>query len=294
MYFRLKVFQSVAHNKSFTKASKDLMISQPAISKHIHELELKFNTPLFERRGGVVIITNAGRLLLTHAEKIIAAHRQLEFEMNLLTDSHSGELKIGASTTIAQYVLPPLLADFIKKFPNINVSLINGNSREIENALYEGTINLGMVEGNIHDPSLHYQPFMDDELVVVTNINSPYAKYDELTLNEMVKLPLVLRENGSGTLDVFKSALESHNIKLSELNILLQLGSTESIKLFLETSDCLGIISIRGVARELYANKLKVIDIKELEVNRKFSFVRLQGSSSGLEENFMQFTTNKL
>lgn len=292
MDFRLKVFQSVARNESFTKASKDLLISQPAISKHIHELELRFNTPLFKRKNGGISITDAGKLLLTHTDKIMDDYRQMEFEMNILTDVFSGELKIGASTTISQYILPPVLADFIKKFPNIKVSLINGNSRDIENALRTGEIKLGMVEGDYHDSSLHYESFMDDELVVVTNVNSSYAKYDELSINEIIKLPLVLRENGSGTLDVFKSAIEKHNSKLSDLNILIQLGSTESIKLFLENSNSIGIISIRGVAKELYSNKLKVIEIKDFKMSREFSFVRTQGTNGGLEEKFILFSSN--
>ena len=237
MDFRLKVFHSVACNLSFTKASRELYISQPAISKHIHELEVQYKTPLFERVGSRIKLTRAGELLLSHTNLLLSAYRQLDFEMNLLTNNFSGELRLGASTTISQYVLPPILSSFIKKFPDIRVSLLNGNSRNIEQALWEGKITLGMVEGSTRQNTLHYSPFMKDELVVVTHTGSKFAHFDELTLEQLRSLPLVLRENGSGTLEVLETALTTHQIKLSQLNVLMQLGSTESIKLFLENSE---------------------------------------------------------
>ncbi|MEG1905516.1 MAG: LysR family transcriptional regulator, partial [Bacteroidales bacterium] len=180
--FRLKVFQSVAYNLSFTKASKELYISQPAISKHIQELEQEYKMPLFERMGNKIALTHAGTLLLTHTESILKAYRQLDFEMNLLNEVYAGELRLGASTTIAQYVLPPVLATFIRKFPNIKISLFNGNTRDIEQALTDHRIDLGMVEGNNRLSNLRYTPFLRDELVVVTHAESSLAQYDEISL----------------------------------------------------------------------------------------------------------------
>lgn len=290
MDFRLRVFMSVAQNKSFTKASKELFISQPAITKHIQELELQYKTPLFERTKNRILLTKAGELLMLHASELCRRYRQLDFEMNMLTNHLTGTLNFGASTTISQYLLPPILASFILKFPDIKISLLNGNSREIEQALADGKITLGMVEGNSHQNSMRYTPFMKDELVVVTHIGSTLAKYDEISLDQLCSFPLVLRENGSGTLDVFESVLLHHHIKLSSLNILIQLGSTESIKLFLENSNCLGVVSIRAVSREIASGKLKIIDVAGFCAERMFSFVELQGQSGGLEESFTCFT----
>lgn len=289
MDFRLKVFYSVATNLSFTKASKELFISQPAISKHIHELEVQYKTPLFNRSGSRIVLTAAGELLLSHTNSLLAAYRRLDFEMNLLTNNISGELRLGASTTIAQYVLPPILSSFISKFPGVHISLLNGNSHDMEKALHEGKITLALVEGSARQSSLHYTAFMKDELVVVTHTGSRLAHYDELTLEQLCSLPLVLRENGSGTLAVLESALASHQIKLSQLNVLMQLGSTEGIKLFLENSDALAIVSVRAVTRELTSGLLKVIDITDFSAERMFMFVQLQGQSGGLEENFMRY-----
>lgn len=290
MDFRLKAFHSVATNLSFTKASKELFISQPAISKHIHELEVQYKTPLFDRSGNRIALTRAGELLLSHTQALLSAYRQMDFEMNLLTNNFSGELRLGASTTIAQYVLPPILSSFIRKFPEIRVSLMNGNSHDIEHALREGKITLGLVEGNSRQTVFHYIPFMKDELVLVTHTASALACYDELTLEQLCNLPLVLRENGSGTLEVLESTLAEHQVKISQLNVLMQLGSTESIKLFLENSDTLGFVSVRAVTRELMAGQLKVIDITDFEAQRMFSFAQLQGHTGGLEESFIRYT----
>ena len=213
--FRLKVFQSVAKNLSFTKASQELFVSQPAITKHIQELETCYQTRLFDRQGSKISLTEAGELLLKHSEKILDDYKQLEYEMHLLHDEYIGELKLGASTTIAQYVLPPLLANFITKFPQINLSLINGNSRGVEVALQEHRIDLGLVEGIFRLPNLKYTAFLQDELVAVVHMRSKLAVADEILPEELPNIPLVLRERGSGTLDVFERALLQYNLKLS-------------------------------------------------------------------------------
>lgn len=287
--FRLKAFQSVANNLSFTKASQELFISQPAITKHIQELETAYQTRLFDRQGSKISLTESGKLLLEHCERILEDYKRLEYEMHLLHNEYIGELKLGASTTIAQYVLPAMLGSFIGKFPQVNMSLMNGNSREIEVALQEHRIDLGLVEGIFRLPNLKYTTFLADELVAVIRTNSKLVVREEITPEELLTLPLVLRERGSGTLDVFERALQRHNIKLSSLKVLMYLGSTESIKLFLEHTDCLGIVSVRSIKRELYSGQLRVIEIKEMPMQREFNFALPQGQESGLAQVFMQF-----
>ena len=286
--FRLKVFRSVAKNLSFTKASQELFVSQPAITKHIQELEAAYQTRLFDRQGSRISLTESGNLLLEHCERILEDYKRLEYEMHLLHNEYTGGLKLGASTTIAQYVLPPLLASFIGKFPQVSLSLLNGNS-EIEAALQEHRIDLGFVEGVFRLPNIRYTTFLEDELVAVVRTGSKLAVGEEITPDELFHLPLVLRERGSGTLDVFERALQQHNIKLSSLQVLMYLGSTESIKLFLEHTDCLGIVSVRSITRELYSGQLRVVEIKGMPMLRDFSFAQPQGQESGLAQVFMQF-----
>ena len=290
--FRLKVFQSEAKNLSFTKASQELFVSQPAITKHIQELESTYQARLFDRQGSKISLTEAGKLLWEHCGRILEDYKRLEYEMHLLHNEYTGELRLGASTTIAQYVLPPLLASFIKKFLQVNLSLMNGNSREIEAALQEHRIDLGLVEGVFRLPNLKYTTFLEDELVAVTRTGSKLQVGEEITPEELLRIPLVLRERGSGTLDVFEKALQQHNIKLSSLQVLMYLGSTESIKLFLEHTDCMGIVSIRSITRELYAGQLRVVEIKDMVMLRDFSFAQPQGQESGLSQVFMQFAAH--
>ena len=287
--FRLKVFLSVAKNLSFTKASQELFVSQPAITKHIQELETCYQVRLFDRQGNKISLTEAGKLLQEHSEKILEDYKRLEYEMHLLHNEYIGDLKLGASTTISQYVLPPLLANFIAKFPQVNLSLLNGNSREIEAALQEHRIDLGLVEGICRLPNLRYTTFLQDELVAVVHTGSKLSLPDEITPEDLSRIPLVLRERGSGTLDVFERALSEHNMKLSSLNVLLYLGSTESIKLFLEHTDCIGIVSIRSVYKELVAGNFRVVEIKGMPMQREFNFVQLQGQEGGLSQAFIRF-----
>lgn len=292
--FRLKVFYSVAKNLSFTKASQELFVSQPAITKHIRELESLYGVRLFDRQGNKISLTGAGELLLEHCERILAEYRKLEYDMHLLQQEYAGQLRLGASTTIAQYVLPPVLARFTEKFPKMDLTLMDSNSRNIERALQEHTIDLGMVEGVFRLPDLKYEPFLCDELVPVVCADSSLAVHDELSMEEFCRVPLVLRERGSGTLDAIETALAEHNLKLSAMNVRLHLGSTESIKSFLKYSNAMGIVSIQAIEEELKEGIFKVVDVEGLQVKRHFCFVKPQGQEESAATHFMHFLRNYL
>lgn len=285
--FRLTVFLSVVKNKSFTKASNELHISQPAISQNIKEIEKLYNVRLFERNRNTISLTPQGEIFLNFAIEIHNKYQELEFEINLTNQQSQGTLTIGASTTISQYVLPPIMAKFMKRFPAIELSLISGNSDQIEQAVYNREVDFGLIEGFGHKKEFSYSLFAKDELVLIT---SPKNKSkEEITLEELKFLPLILRENGSGTLAVIQNILKNHNIKLSDLNILMQLGSSESIKRLIELNNSYAIISIAAILDELKENKLKIIDIKDLSINREFSSIFLSGVRNKLAEKFLQF-----
>ena len=292
--FRLKVFQSVARNLSFTKAAQEMMLSQPAITRHIHELESQYQMRLFDRQGSRISLTEAGSLLLDHSERILDAYKKMEYEIGMLRGDYSGELRLGASTTVEQYVVPLFLGEFIRKFPKITVSLLNGNSRFIETALQENRIDLGIVEGIVRLPQLKYTSALDDELVAVVDAHGELASLpDEISLDCLAEIPLVLREQGSGTLDVIERSLLEHNIHLSQLNVMMYLGSTESIKRFCLRNKCMGIVSVRSVTEELMNGSLRVVDVPEMPMKREFSFVQCQGKESGLADLFMQFALSR-
>ena len=287
--FRLKAFYSVARNLSFTKASQELFVSQPAVTRHIRELESLYQVRLFDRKGNSISLTEAGRVMMEHCERILAEYRRLEYDMHQLNHEYAGELRLGASTTISRYVLPSVLARFTERYPEIRVSLIDMNSRHIEKALQENRIDVGMVEGVFRLPNLHYEPFLCDELVPVVSVSDRWAACEELSLDEFIRVPLVLRERGSGTLDTIEMVLSEKGLKLSSLNVRMYLGSTESIKSFLRYSGCMGIVSVFAVDRELRAGEFKVVEVDGLQFRRHFCFVTAQGQEADVALHFMRF-----
>lgn len=288
--FRLQVFYTVARRLNFTKASAELFISQPAVTKHIKELEEQFKVTLLERSGNKkIMLTPAGELLLQYAEQLAAIYNELDFDMNLLSSKHAGGLRIGGSNTVAQYVIPPVLARFHGKFKDVQVSLVPGNTEQVEQALLNKEIDLGIVEGIHRNPQLKYQEFLNDELVLVCSSANMMITKDSIKPEELISLPLLMREAGSGTLDVITHALKPFKIKLSDLKIEMRLGGTESIKSYLLHSKCFAFVSVQSVLKELKYNELRIIDIKNLTIERPFYFILPHGQPSSLAEIFMRF-----
>ena len=292
MDFRLKVFYTVASRLSFTKAATELFITQPAISKHIQELEEQYKIKLFDRNGSKISLTNAGEVLLKHTNNIFEIYREIDFDMSSLINEHTGLLRIGASTTISQYILPPLLARFHQKMENIKVNLLNGNSEQIENALLNKEIEIGIVEGQSKKKSIKYTQFLKDELVLVCKSSHALVNKDEFTAADLKKMNFLVREQGSGTLEVIGYALKSLELKFSDLNIEMQLGSTESIKSYLLNSDCVAFMSIHAIEKELKNNELTILDVKNLSIERYFYIISLQGKNDSLSDLFIKIISS--
>lgn len=287
--FRLKVFNTVARRLSFTKAAEELHITQPAVTKHIKELENQFDLALFDRRGNKVQLSPAGEVLLKHTEEIKEIYRQIEFDLNQLNQTFKGVLHIGSSTSITQYILPPLLARFHKIHQEVKVELFSGNSEQIEQALLDKKIEVGVIEGKSKRREIHYTPFLKDEIVLVCSSKNTLAKKDEILPEELKKIPLLLREPGSGTLEVTADALKQKGIGLAELQVEMQLGSTEAIKSYLQHSDCMAFVSLHAILKELESGILKIIEIKKLPIHRDFYFITPQGPEGGLPSLIIQF-----
>lgn len=288
MDFRLKVFFTVANRLSFTKAAKELFITQPAVSKHIQELEEQYKIKFFERNGSKISLTNAGELLLKHTKNIFEVYREIDFDMSALINQQRGLLRLGASTTISQYIIPPVLARFHQKLKEIKVNLLNGNTEQIENALLNKEIEIGIVEGQSKNQSIKYTEFLKDELVLVCNSKNPLINKEQLSQEDLKSMRFVMREQGSGTLEVIEYALRPFDINLSQLTIEMQLGSTESIKSYLMNSDCVAFISLHAIEKELKNNELVILDIDDLVIERFFYIITLQGKADALSELFMK------
>ena len=188
--FRLRVFVTAARTLSFSKCAAALNITQPAVSRHIGELEARYGMPLFVRGTSGVALTKAGGLLLQHAEGLLSAYQKMDYDMELLSQTSRGRLSIGASTTIAMYLLPPVLAAFMERSGGVEVSMLSGNSENVEQWLRDGTVDIGFVENASRRPWLHYEPLMADELVLVAGTQGRYGSLESVTPDELRGLPL--------------------------------------------------------------------------------------------------------
>ena len=294
---RHEIFIEVATNLSFSKASEVLFISQPAISKHIKALEAFYKTTLFERKGNAIQLSKGGTLLLSRLKEAKKIQNQLEFELSVLNDQlkAKGQLKLGASTTVALYIIPKILSAFHQKYPEIKISLLNRNTDTIIKALADQDIDIGIVEGKKKNSAILYQPFATDEVIAVCSAKSPIAKKRSLTVPEIKNYRVVLREQGSGTLAALKYNLEKNGVKLSELNVNVRLAGTEALKNFLREDNCLGFLPKGSVTRDLENGELVTVKIENFQIVRNFFFIQRHGTDNNeLNKAFIRFCKNEV
>lgn len=295
--FRLKVFQAVAVKLNFTSAAEALFITQPAVTLQIKKLEEELGVKLFNRAGGKVKLTAAGEILLGYAGRIDDLYDELETALGAVVGEERGKLSIGASTTIAQYVLPRLIGKFLALYPKIDFSMISANTENIIGALDKEKISLGFVEGPTGRADLKVERFIEDEIVVIVAANHEWAAGDppKISLCELAGMPLILRESGSGTRRVVEDALKKGGLKLSALNIVMELDSTEAIKSAVETDLGIGFVSRWGLKHEIELGSLKIVRVDNLEIKRQFQFIyprspRLDSTA----ESFYRFARRQL
>lgn len=291
--FRLMVVYTVAQKLSFTKASQELNISQPAVTKHVREMEHQLQCRLFVRKGNAIARTSQGDIFLSYAEKIIRLSKQMESEIGLVSHSGLGNISIGASTTVAQTIIPRLLALFKKRYPKIELTFVQANTDVVSSYILDQSIDIAIVEGVGHIQQINYSPYVKDEMVLVTRAGGKYAKLAEVSKKQLCQIPLVLREAGSGSLDVIRKALSEIGLTLKDLNVEIQLESSIAIKQYLLYSETAAFLSIQSVVNELKYNELTVLDIKGLEIYRDFQFAHLHGQVSAMGELFMRFCRNQ-
>ena len=293
--FKHKVFLEVARNLSFTKAAAALFISQPAVTRHIKQLEDAYQVNLFERKGGKIALTEQGSTLISALQKAKEIERQLTHDFGIQQNAKStkGELKLGASTTVALYIAPPVLAAFRKKFPMVRISLFNRNSEGVLDALLNHEIDLGIIEGKKKMAQVHSSHFLSDEVIPVCAPHSPIVSLKRITPKNIVDLPIALRERGSGTLEAIKNALQEHGIKISDFKNIIRLGGTEALKNFLLADECLGFLPHRSVLKELRDGSLVRVNIEKLAITRQFYFIQRHGEEGlNLSTSFIQLAKN--
>ena len=287
--FRLTVFCSVAHNMSFTKAAHELGITQPAVSHHIQELEHELGMSLFDRQASGVQLTEAGSLLLHHAYKILECYRQLDFDIRLHGRGHGGVLRLGATTTIAQYILPSCMASFVSKYKNIKVSLIEGSSVEIEEAVAEGRIDLGMVEQPSRRQSLRYTPFMQDELLLVASARGNRVLHNVVTIDQLVALPLVLGDETTDSYKAVEQFFAMRQVPVSRLNVEMRINGNEAVKRYIAHADCMAFVSEQAFRHDAHVAEYKVVEIEGGRLVRQCSYVRDKVATKDVVRDFIDY-----
>ncbi len=270
----LKVFQSVAKCLSFTKAAESLHMTQPAVTFQVRQLEEHFNTRLFDRAHNKVTLTPTGEKVAEFADKIFGIYAEMESSVRELTGEISGALTIGASTTIAEYMLPALLGEFKTRHPEISLRLKVSNTEGIVAMVEDNVIDLGVVEAPVANRNLIVEVCHEDDLVVVASPDHELVKRGLMVKPEDIKLyPFVSREEGSGTREVILQYLIQEGINPHDLDICLELGSPEALKGAVEAGLGISIISRSTISKELKLNTLVALQL-DPPLSRPFSFVR--------------------
>lgn len=287
MKTKLHIFKVVAKHLSFTKAAEQLHISQPAISKAIKNLEQEYKTTFFVRKRNSIDLTVEGKSFLIYVNKILAVYSEMDEQFLYKNDLFPKLINFGVSTTLSNYVIPKVIAKFRMQFPQTKLNIISDNSENIENIILNEEIDFGITEGNFSNPKLHFEKFIKDEIVLVTSVGNTSFKKGNIDIETLQQIPLIEREIGSGTRDIIDAFLVDH--KIPKLNGVVTLNSTEAIKNYLYNSNDYAFLSINAIKDDLINNKLKIIDLKDLSIERWFYFVKRTGYLSSTLENFKKF-----
>ena len=276
--FRLVVFRSVAEHLSFRKAAEELYLTQPAVSLQIKALEDDLAVKLFDRTGSHVRLTAPGEVLLRHARSLHAQLMAAEAEIAAAVGDRGGHLALGASTTIAQYVLPRLLGEFRRLHPRVSMRLMSGNTEQIVRALEKGKISLGLIEGPARSREVKTQPFLLDDLVLIVPVSRDWPEAASIPVTELPSLPLVMREQGSGSRHVVETALESRGVRRGTLRVVISLDSTEAIKSAVEAGLGAGFVSRSALTMDARLGPaFRLVEIEGLPIQRELLIATHRG-----------------
>lgn len=273
---QLKSFHEVARSGSFSKAAENLNITQPALSRQIVILEKAVGMNLFNRHNRGVNLTDAGRRLYEYAEDVLKLLDKASKTLREMQNLESGQLKIGASTTIGNYLLPTWIAKFLNLHPGVDVSLQVGNSETIMEQLVDGLFDLAFVASLTSSPRLYIEPLLEDEILFLVGPNHPLAKADSLLLVDLSKEVLIFREPGSATKHAVDSLLVKAGIQPTRV---ITLGNTEAVKRIVMSGMGVTFLSKHTVNLELKTGLLFAPNIPDLRVKRRFLSVYPKGVS---------------
>lgn len=274
--FRLRVFRAVAHHLNFSRAAEELLLTQPAVTQQIKALEDEFGVSLFDRGGGRISLTPGGAALLPFADRLKTLADEATAAVAAAYGEQAGELFIGASQTIGQYLLPIFVASFLHAHPQVRVIVRSGNTDEMLEALIRGDIQIALVEGPEHRRDLHIECFMEDHLVLVVPTTHAWAG-QQVSLDDLRAEPVLMREFGSGSRRILEQALQAAGLRPKELTIRMELNSNEALLNAVEAGLGVAFVSRWAVRNQLALGSLKIARLPELKLSRNFSLAYAAG-----------------
>jgi LysR family transcriptional regulator, transcriptional activator of the cysJI operon len=292
--FRLKVFRTVAEQVSFRKAAERLNLSQPAVSQQVHALEEELGTTLFDRSGNRVRLTPAGTVLLKYARRGAQLAREALDALARIEGAPRGDLRLGASTTVAQYILPRMLGAFQKEYPHVALSVTSGNTEHIVDLLLRGEVEMGIIEGPASSRELRKRRFLEDKMVLIVPRGHAWATMREVPLELLKEAPLLMREPGSGSRRVVELTLKRSGLKLGQLHVAMDLDSTEAIVSGVEAGLGVGFVSQWAIGKEVWLGTLKPVRVAGLQIVRDLTLIQRSGPSpEGAAEAFERFALHE-
>ena len=291
---RLQVFHAVAKHLSFTKAAEALFMTQPAVTFQIKQLEEHFNTRLFERGHGQISLTEAGRTVLDYAERILGLSAELDARLKDMTGLVSGPLLVGASMTIAEYLLPQVLGEFGARFPGVVPRLRVANSEQVQHQVMEHSLDVGFIESDSPLQTLVTEVVCEDELLVVCAPSHPLAKQTSVKPELLSQHAYISREPGSGTREVTDHYLQKIGFAPESLQPVMELGSPEALKGLAATGRGFAIMSRATVAKETRLGLLVGIPLSPRLLRNLSIVYSKQKFYSKLVSSFVAFAKERL
>jgi DNA-binding transcriptional LysR family regulator len=291
---RLQVFHAVAKHLSFTKAAEALCMTQPAVTFQVRQLEEHFNSRLFDRAHGSIALTPAGAVAYEYAERILALTVELDARMRDLGGQVAGPLLIGASTTIADFLLPQVLGRFKASYPGVAPRLFVGNSEAVQERVGARTLDIGFIEGDTHLPTLAGERLCDDELQVVCAPGHPLAGRGTVAAGALVGHAYLSREQGSGTREVTDHYLENAGCEPGSLNVSLEATSPEALKGMVAAGIGFAIMSRVSVDKEVRLGELVRIPLSPPLTRQLTAVYPRERIQSGIVGTFVQFAKRQL
>ncbi len=278
--FRIRVFRAVAHHLNFSRAAEELLLTQPAVTQQIKTLEEELGVSLFDRGGGRIALTPGGAALLPFAEKFKTLGEEAVAAVAGAYGQEAGELAIGASQTIGQYLLPNFIAGFRQAHPKVRITACSGNTDSMLEALLAKHIQIALIEGPEQRKDVHIEPFMEDHMVLVVPASHEWAG-QEISAESLKTEPLLVREFGSGSRRIVEQALTNVGLKARDLSISMELDSTEGLLNAVEAGLGVTFVSRWAVRNQLALGTLKLARVKGLKLARRFSMAYAAGPEPG-------------